>query len=259
MALYNAGPGRGPSGRFQAGETPAFDQEVFRNQTAGTLMCWYRIEAFNLINTTSPVINDLTRFSRGTDNSARLHICMRTNDAGATYYPAVFARRLDSDAALSRPGVPNNNPIDGLWHHVAAVAHWDDQLIELYVDGVFNGSTVVPSWTGATSDTPGQGYVGYIGTINNQCAPGTAHADIRAYRRALNAGEISSIYHARGADRVRNGLYHRWPLSGAETDDGFSGGVTFDQGEGRRILGPLFPGPESNLSSPFNHFGLRGR
>jgi hypothetical protein len=117
-------------------------------------------------------------------------------------------RRLDTDgfSALFDNAVSVANLV-----HVGAVFDFANSSLVFYENGVSVASSS-PGWGGNTSNTAGQrtalganddgGSEYYDGRIQ----------DLRMYNRALSAGEMGTIYAARGHDNLLYGLIHRWKL-----------------------------------------------
>jgi len=95
-------------------------------------------------------------------------------------------------------GVYSTSPInDGQWHHVAMTRDATTGQVQLYIDGVLNGSSTLAAATGikaaqfyligALTDRSSAGYVTGANYFNGQLD------DVRIYNRVLSALEISQI------------------------------------------------------------------
>jgi hypothetical protein len=93
-------------------------------------------------------------------------------------------------------GVYSNNPInDGQWHHVAITRNATTGQVQLYVDGVLNGSATLDAGTkaaqfyliGALTNRNSSGYVTGANYFNGQLD------EIRIYNDVLSAGEIAEL------------------------------------------------------------------
>jgi len=105
----------------------------------------------------------------------------------------------------------DGSALDGKWHHIAGVRN--GTTIYLYIDGVE-----------IDSDTIGAGY-----DLDTSIKPALIGAmsfssgilfdldgeidDCRIYNRGLSAAEIQTIYAARGADGIVDGLVGEWRLN----------------------------------------------
>ena len=93
-------------------------------------------------------------------------------------------------------GVYSTNPVnDGQWHSVAMTRDATTGQVQLYVDGVLNGSSTLDTGVkaaqfyliGALTDRSSTGYVTGANYFNGQLD------DVRIYNRVLSASEISQI------------------------------------------------------------------
>jgi hypothetical protein len=198
---------------------------TWQNQTTGTLMGWV-----NLTSYSGGAANQLFGFSNGlvqTDSRLTARV-----DSGGNVI--ALARRLDADAVISITG--GTIAFGSAWNHIALVATWNGAFFGLYVNGVLTASTNPGGWNGATSNTASlaaaiNGQLDGSGLFSNMNVQ-----DVRCYRRALSAAEIAHIAQARGGDRVRNALYHRWQLDGGAPGVVFSGSVVRDYGSANRTV-----------------------
>jgi hypothetical protein len=153
----------------------------------------------------------------------------------------VGACRLDADGitAVVGPAVTV-----GAWTHIAVPARYTGGGLDLYINGVFFGTTPNAAWIANTSNTPSG--VGHIGSEDDGLSnwfDGRID-DCRVYHRALTANEINTIYRARGTDTILRDLVHRWNLNEAQTGAVVSGaGSVKDKSSGSAA--PL-PGTATN-------------
>jgi hypothetical protein len=93
-------------------------------------------------------------------------------------------------------GVYSTNAVnDGQWHHVAMTRDASTGLVQLYVDGVLNGSATLDTGTkaaqfyliGALTDRNSSGYVTGANYFNGQID------EVRTYNHVLTASEIAAL------------------------------------------------------------------
>lgn len=90
-------------------------------------------------------------------------------------------------------------------YHIAATYNSANGDNSIYVNGVLDIANITGTGSALANNTI------YIGSNNGatEWADGY-YEDYRIYNRILTADEILSIYTSRGADRIYNGLIHRW-------------------------------------------------
>lgn len=142
---------------------------------------------------------------------------------GDTGYPYVA---LGLGAAFSQCYRVAETDIDNdTWWHVATVFDPSTRL-DMFLNGAISNGTIngaIPSsFTASSQPFRIQAY-----NNNGTLFYGRGSlADVRVYNRALSAGEIASIYHARGGDTIINSLLGRWLLLGPDgTSASGAGGV----------------------------------
>jgi hypothetical protein len=141
------------------------------------------------------------------------------------------ARRLDADGSTV---VQGGAPAVDVLAHVVGVAKFTGGGIDLYIDGVFIGTTANAGWTANSANTTsGNAHIGSEDDGAGNYFNGTID-DVRIYHRALSANEINTIYRARGRDNILEGLHCRWTFSELVAGSSASGsGVVRDKGPGQ--------------------------
>ncbi len=131
--------------------------------------------------TTSTVREMLWRKSGG--GNANGVICEVNNSGGAG---AADCNVLHSGILVTSAATTYNN---NAWHHLAATLDRNTNVLTLFADGLFSGSTSVSSLSGINLTS------GAAGTISNSATPfGGLIDDVRIYNRALSASEIAAMY-----------------------------------------------------------------
>jgi Concanavalin A-like lectin/glucanases superfamily len=129
--------------------------------------------------------------------------------------------------------------VTGRWYHVAATYKATDR-IQLYIDGVLEGTTLIPGVTRQANGDPftiGASYVWHGRFFNGLID------EVDLFNRALDATEIQAIFDAGSAGKCENcvqrpaGLVSWWPGEGNADDiqdsnpGVLNGGVTFAAGK----------------------------
>jgi len=161
------------------------------NAPALSFCCW-----LNLENIDEQGIFDCTK------NSSSSRIEAAIDPSG---YLVVGGRGDDGDSFNSyNSGVLASTG----FHHYAFVLDYVQDTAEIYKDGVSVGSNTNMGWTSPTSNTaPVYCSVGYYNTAGGEppFMQGAMH-DMRLYKRALDAGEVRTIFASRGNDYIINDL-----------------------------------------------------
>jgi len=90
-------------------------------------------------------------------------------------------------------------------YHVVCTWNGTTEVGEAYLDGAF-----VTSGSGY-NDNPSSGIL----SLNSRAGSGelvSEFYDVRIYNRVLSAAEIQTMFNARGADGICDGMLHRWKL-----------------------------------------------
>lgn len=138
----------------------------------------------------------------------------------------------------------------GEWLHVAVLLGFTTQYAGYYINGTLANSRVADTWTNPSSNEICNMRLGSDANgFNNSTA---YFQDVRTYTRLLSVNEIKTIYAARGADKVRNGLLNRWVLDNGAPSSTIGAGVVRD-------YGPAASSPGSGVNNPVWVGGLKTR
>lgn len=94
----------------------------------------------------------------------------------------------------------------GVWYFITITGDGSD--VNLYIDGVFVNST---SYDGTIVATSTNLWVGRLNSGGSNYFDGDIFG-VRKYTRALLASEVQSLFHSEGADRITEGLTHRYSM-----------------------------------------------
>lgn len=145
----------------------------------------------------------------------------------ATYVPgtkAIYWNQTHSGTA----GIwktPDNSILTSTLYHVVLSYDNSSNLNNavIYLDGVSQDITETSTPTGSASSDAGIPlHIGSPYTYTSKSIDGHIH-DLRIYNRILSPAEVATIYSARGADNIRNGLVFCPFLLGARGLQAFDG------------------------------------
>jgi hypothetical protein len=178
------------------------NRDFLRNVSGGTLMFWATLSALG-------VARSAISISIGTGTATRAKMSSSVGNG-----MDLRIRVLDADVASSVITTPGGELNTTDRFHVAGVINFSNTTGIIYINGVQITTGVFTGLTaGNTSNTAAQ-----IATIGANETGSSAPwfgdlEDVRVYGRILGAGEIASIYTARGSDGIVDSLQGRWPLN----------------------------------------------
>lgn len=213
---------------------------TFQVRNAVTISFW-----FNQRIALNGGYQDLFDFSAGGETRASVFVFDTLPAGGAS--TGVYATK-DSDTGAAYfvgPGIGV-----GEWLHFAVLLGFTTQYAGYYINGTLASSRVADTWTSPSSNETCNMRLGSDGNgFNNATA---YYQDVRTYTRLLSVNEIKTIYTARGADRIRDGLLNRWILNNGAT------GATIGA-SAVRDYGPAASSPGSGVNNPVWVGGLETR
>jgi len=185
----------------------------------GTAMGWFRVTTFNTY--IDPIVTksrNLTAFGLVVDGW--MFGATGWDSWNSLWFDHSFASNKNNSWRTTIDSVSLNT-----WYHAAVTYDKGSYLNQplIYLNGVSQTVTNTNSPGNKASDTDAT-YPCYLGASVESTPSGRQVingkiADVRLYTRTLSVDEIFSIYVARGADTVLDGLVARWLLNGVPGTD----------------------------------------
>jgi hypothetical protein len=176
---------------------------VTKNQSALSLMAWVQFDQINQLQT-------IAVYTTPTAGNTRFSIKMV-----ATGALEIACRALDADALTSILTSSTTLITRGLWYHFAGVVSYTAPAsAAIYLNGELQPLAPFTNNLGGSATSNTNGVLQRIGSsanLNTEIFGGVIE-DVRLYQRVLGAAEIMTIYSARGADRILQGLGNRYML-----------------------------------------------
>jgi hypothetical protein len=129
-------------------------------------------------------------FSEGSSTNNNPLFNVGTHNTGADGTVDFYIRNGDAAQTLNHYHSPGT-AFDGLWHHIAVVGG-DDGMLDLYIDGVFDGTadySMVPSFSGLTDTTT----IGGILRAADCCNFNGSIDDVSLWDSDLSPSQISAL------------------------------------------------------------------
>jgi Concanavalin A-like lectin/glucanases superfamily len=177
----------GTNGYFSAGDNLDFGSGVSR-----TVMAWIRLGAINVRN---QIVN-----KQAGSAATGYELCILSSNIleigvfnGTSYLVGQGSTTLSVDTT----------------YHVCGT--YNGASFFVYINGVVDGSSS-PGITGSTNSQALQ--IGTGSPYGSAIYFNGYMEDVRIYNRAVSADEVSTIYEARGNDKIISGLVGHWPMTG---------------------------------------------